>query len=102
MFEIRSNSLKPEAGRILLAEPYLNDYYFSRAALLLIDHDDSGCFGVVLNKPLKISANEAINDFPECNIPVSLGGPVETNRVFFLHTLGGAIPGGLEIKPGLF
>ncbi len=102
MFEILSNSVKPIAGRILLSEPFSNDYYFSRAALLLIDFDDTGCFGVVLNKPLKINASEAISDFPECDIPVSLGGPVETNRVFFLHTLGNVIPGSLEIKPGLF
>lgn len=102
MFEILSNSVKPKAGRILLSEPFSSDYYFSRSALLLIDFDATGCFGVVLNKALKINASEAITDFPVCDIPVSLGGPVETNRVFFLHSLGNVIPGSLQIKQGLF
>ena len=38
LFKIQSNTLNPRIGDILLSEPFMNDYYFRRSAILIIDH----------------------------------------------------------------
>jgi len=55
-----------------------------------------------LNKPLDIKLGEVVYDFPDFNAVVYLGGPVESDNLFFIHTLGEQIEGSLEILSGLY
>lgn len=82
------NKLEPAAGRILLAEPFLNDGYFRRAVILLAEHNDKGSIGFMLNKPVDVKLHELVNDFPYYNGSVFLGGPVQRNQLFYIHRLG--------------
>jgi putative transcriptional regulator len=41
----------PLAGRLLVAAPMLSDPPFSRTVVLLLDHDEEGSLGLVLNRP---------------------------------------------------
>ena len=50
LIQIKSNSLKPAKGRILLSEPFMGDYYFGRSVILLAEHNAEGSFGLVVNK----------------------------------------------------
>ena len=102
-FIIRSNSLDPKTGNILISEPLMNDFHFGRSVILLIDHEESeGTFGVIINKPLNASVNQIVDEFPDFEAPAYLGGPVADNQLFFIHTLGGLIPESSPIKDGLF
>jgi len=100
--QIKSNNLKPAKGRILLSEPFMGDYYFGRSVILLAEHNDEGSFGIILNKPVSAGFNEVLKDFPEFNAPLYLGGPVETNSLFYIHTLGESLEGAVEILDGLY
>lgn len=63
--------------------------YFSHTVTLLIEHNRDGAFGLVINKPLDVDLAELIDDqITQCppNITVLESGPVEQNRLFFLHT----------------
>ena len=102
LFKIQSNTLNPRIGDILLSEPFMNDYYFRRSAILIIDHNDEGSLGVIVNKRLSIPFNEIVQGFPKFDADVYLGGPVETNRVFFIHTIGEMIPDSVKIISGLY
>lgn len=102
MFEIKSNEVKPAAGRLLLSEPLLRDFYFRRSVVLLIDHGADGSFGVIINKPLKIKLNDVVNGIPDFNLPVYIGGPVASDKVFFIHTLGDEIPESLPVNDVLY
>ncbi len=87
------NKLTPQKGRILISEPFLQDNYFKRSIVLITEHDDiEGTIGFVLNKPIDIAINDIIDDFPETNASLSLGGPVNTNTLHYIHTLGDIIP----------
>lgn len=91
-------------GAILLSSPLLSDPNFKRTAILILDQDESGGhIGLILNRPLDISLSE-ICKMPGkyAKQPVYNGGPVDLQRMFWLHTLGDLIPGSLEILPGLF
>jgi putative transcriptional regulator len=99
---IRTNNIKPGKGKILISEPLLTDYYFKRSVILLAEHNEEGAFGVIMNKPLSIKLNEVVKDFPVFNSDIYLGGPVQSDRLFFIHTLGNKIVGSHEIIDGIY
>jgi len=104
---MNSNKLKtynnPAPGRILISEPALKDFYFSRSVVLLAEHSsEEGAQGLIINKPLNLKLNEIVKDFPKTDFPVFLGGPVHPDRLFYLHTLGERIPGSELIFDNLY
>lgn len=102
-FQIRSNSLDPKQGDILISEPLMNDFHFGRSVVLLVDHSEAdGTFGIIVNKKLDVSVNQIVDDFPDFDAPVYLGGPVADDQIFFMHTLGDLIPDSCEIMDGLY
>lgn len=102
-FLIHSNSLDPKQGDILISEPLMNDFHFGRSVVLLVDHSETdGTFGVIVNKKLDVSVNQIVDDFPDFDAPVYLGGPVADDQIFFMHTLGDLIPDSCEIMDGLY
>ena len=102
LFKIQSNTLNPAIGDVLIAEPFMDDFYFRRSVILLVDHNEEGSLGVIFNKRLTIPFNEIVQGFPEFKADVYLGGPVETDRIFFIHTIGEMIPDSHLISNGLY
>lgn len=102
LLTIKSNNIKPTSGKILISEPFLMDYYFKRSVILLADHNEEGSFGVIMNKPLSVKLNEVIKDFPDFACQIYLGGPVQDDSLFFIHTLGNKIEGSIEVVEGLY
>ena len=76
-------------GYFLISEFDLMDPNFYRSVILMIAHDDEGAFGLVVNHPSRLSLGEVIEgveDTPAASIPVFVGGPVQQNALFVLHT----------------
>lgn len=96
------NTLLPQKGRILISEPFLMDNYFKRSIVLITEHNEDGTVGFVLNKPINMKVNEIMSDFPPINTVVSLGGPVQTNTLQYLHTLGDIIPGSIKVMDTIY
>ncbi len=90
-------------GDLLLAEPFMWDPNFRRAVVLVCGHtEEEGTYGLVVNRPLDIRINEIVEDFPELDAQVYLGGPVENNRLNFLHELGDLIEDADKVAPGIW
>ena len=98
---MEENYEKPEKGKILISAPHLTDI-FRRSVIYLVEHDEKGSVGFVINKPMKYNIDEVIDDFPEFRSKVFLGGPVQTELVNFIHKAPGIIDGGYEIQNGIF
>ncbi len=97
------HNLQPSQGRLLISEPALRDFYFSKSVVLLVEHTaEEGTFGLIINKPVHLKLNEVVKDFPEIDFPLYLGGPVHPERLFYLHTLGEQIPGSLKIFDNIY
>ena len=73
-------------NQFLIALPVLKEDYFRKTVCLLADHNDKGAFGLVINKPLDMELEDL---FPEhefrLRCPIMEGGPVDNDRLFFLH-----------------
>lgn len=92
-----------DKGLILLAEPFMEDPHFKKAALLLCDyHPTDGAFGLILNKSLDIEVSSLISSMPPCNYKIYYGGPVQTDVIHFLHRQGDLIEQSHEVLPGVF
>lgn len=79
-------------GRLLVATPALADPNFDRAVVLLLDHDEEGSLGVVLNRPTPVGVGDILGAWagltgrPDV---VFQGGPVSLDSALGV----GVIPG---------
>src|SRR4029079_1100478 len=67
-------------GRLLVATPMLLDPNFVRTVVLMLEHNEDGAVGVVLNRPSPLTAAEALTAGESvCAEPavVFVGGPVQ-------------------------
>ena len=104
IFQVKSNNLEPYKGRILISSPLLNDYHFSRSVILIINQNDEGTMGIILNKDFRyhISLADLIKDVEGMpSIPVGKGGPVGRNAIFFIHNIEG-IDDAMDLGNGLY
>lgn len=90
IFQVESNKILPKQGGLLISAPFMKDFYFARSVVLMIDHNDEGSMGLVLNKNFNglMTLNELVPDLGTLPpIPLYKGGPVGKETLFYLHTL---------------
>ncbi len=102
IFKIDHNNILPKQGRVLISDPFLNDAYFKRSVVFLTEHNDKGTVGFVLNKPVDVAISEILADFPVIDTAISVGGPVGTNAVHYIHKLGDIIPNSVKVTGNLW
>lgn len=64
------------AGSLLIARASLRDAFFGQSVVLLLQHNEDGAFGLVLNRPAKS------HGLP---FPLYAGGPCEAPGMLLLH-----------------
>lgn len=102
ILDFKPTGIEVGRGKVLLSEPFLDDFFFKRSVLLIAEHNEEGSFGLVLNKKTEYKLNEVALDFPDFDADIYIGGPVNSENLFFLHTRGDIIPDSLEILKGVF
>lgn len=100
-FTIQNNE-EPAKGKILVSDPFLEDEYFGRSVVLLCDHNEKGSFGFVLNNYIDIDINEVLPDLNALEAKLGIGGPVKTDSVFYIHTLGELVEGSEHIFDNIY
>lgn len=99
----------PAAGRLLVANPGVDDPNFAESVLLILLHQDGGSAGIFLNRPTWVDPSEA---FPEVDSleaydgALFLGGPVGVAELLTLFEFEGQplddtipVSGGLYFSP---
>lgn len=76
-----NNSYK---GKILISTPDISGDVFSRSVVLIIDHNDNGAFGLILNKKNSNMSNRLLHIFG-FKVDVYEGGPVENDKILFIN-----------------
>ncbi len=79
-------------GRLLVATPALADPNFDRAVVLLLDHDEEGSLGVVLNRPTPVGVSDILEGWAgltgEPGV-VFQGGPVSLDSALGVAVIPG-------------
>ena len=80
-------------GQLLVATPSVQGGCFERSVVFVSAHDASGAFGLIVNKELKnVDSKQMLETMgitlPKkfTDIPIYLGGPVDTSRGFVIHS----------------
>jgi putative transcriptional regulator len=77
-------------GHLLIATPQLQSPIFTRSVILMIDQNEEGAVGVIINQQISttmtdLSGKIFVEDF-EWDKPISLGGPVASS-LMVVHTV---------------
>lgn len=102
IFKIKTNNVAPQKGKILIAEPFLAGSYFKRSIILLANHGENGSIGFILNKLFECPLPNFKKHFPNYKGQIYVGGPVNTESLYCVHTLGKFIPCSIHISGNLY
>lgn len=70
-------------GKILISTPDISGDIFSRSVVLIVDHNENGAFGLILNKKNEKMSHK-LKDIFGFEVDVYDGGPVENDKIFFI------------------
>ena len=84
-------------NHFLIATKKMNDNSFKETVIVMLESDEDGAWGLVINKPLgsipvallidpSKSSQEERENFYKIDIPIFWGGPVEEKAIFILHS----------------
>ena len=84
-------------NNFLIATEKMNDNRFGKTVIAMLENDEDGAWGLVINKPmgsipLAMLIDPALNTSDEreklygINILIHWGGPVEVKKIFVLHS----------------
>lgn len=74
-------------GQLLIAGPALLDPNFWRTVVLVVEHNEEGALGLVLNRPSETTIGEAVEELDEligAEELLFIGGPVQPSAVIVL------------------
>ena len=75
---------------LLIALPTLKDPYFEKTVILMINYTKEGAFGVIINTSSSTLVKDIIaNDLEDkegFNIPILIGGPVQPEAFWAVHS----------------
>ena len=83
------------AGRLLVATPRLMDPNFVRGVILILDHDDDGALGVVINRPTELPLSTVLPGWSDAVVSPPLlftGGPVAVESALGIGLAAGRGP----------
>jgi putative transcriptional regulator len=107
--DMNSSSEFPSvAGQLLVAMPSLIDPHFGGSVIYVAEHTARGAMGIVVNRPADMNLGSLFSRIdlslssPQLSdMPVFVGGPVQTDRGFVLHEPLGKWSSTLPISTGL-
>lgn len=104
LFNINVENKLPQIGSFLVAEPFLREQYFNHAIILLADYfPGKSAMGIVMNKPTGYMLNELLTsvNFKD-DIRVFCGGPLSSDRLFYIHRMPDLISNSTPLGNGLW
>ena len=95
-------------NHFIIAMPDLLDEHFNQSVTYICEHNEDGCFGIIINRKIDISFDEVIGQMKieasaglDHNKAIFHGGPVQQDRGFVLHKPIGQWNSSLKINDEL-
>ena len=87
---------------LLVANKQMGDPRFRKAVLLVTRHGNAAPIGVIVNRPLDVTLDKLLPDFPAAkDFTLFYGGPVYPKQISYLVRGGEAVTGALTISGGI-
>lgn len=104
LFDIDIPGPSPTRGCFLVAEPFLKESYFRHAVICLSDYERGReAMGLVMNRLTNLTLQELIEGVTlKKPVPIFCGGPMSSDRLFYMHTLGDIITDSQKVSDGLW
>ena len=91
-----------KAGISIKSTVALNGSFFEDTTILIVEHNEAGSTGFIINKPFGKSLNDLIEFNHAKPLPLMDGGPVDRAHLFVLHKRPDLIEGGKQLTNGLY
>lgn len=91
--KVLSTNIPLGKGKLLVSAPLMTDDYFDRTVILLVEQGKNGSTGFILNRSMRVYLKDVMNLKSDKNFIIRNGGPVELNKLFFIHRYGSLISG---------
>ena len=95
------------SGRLLVAAEQMGDPRFAHSVVYMVQHDNNGAFGLIINRRLSrrplaeiITALGGDGAGITAEVDLHFGGPVEPGRVFVLHSTDYRVDGTMPADGG--
>ena len=79
--------LKLERGNLLISYPYLEDDYFYRSVICMIEHNNEGSFGLIINKKMPYKIGEVLPILAHLDNPIYMEDPSLPYLLYSRHTV---------------
>lgn len=96
------NRSSPKLKSLLISEPFMMDPNFIRSVVLLCEHNEEGTIGFILNQPSTILLKDAMEDMPNADFPIYIGGPVGMDSLQFVHKCYDRLLSGMDLGDGVY
>lgn len=96
---------EPAVGDFLVATPAIRGSGFAETVVLVLQHDEHGTMGLVINRPLAMSPADALPDVTSLDNyqgPLFAGGPVAPGGVLLLLRADEQPPGALPVSDDIW
>ncbi|MCC7232592.1 MAG: YqgE/AlgH family protein [Bacteroidia bacterium] len=89
-----------ETGSILIAQPFWQDETWQRSVIMIIEHEEEGTVGLLLNKKTNALVRDFVVDLP-VDQELMYGGPADLHYINYIHE-NPRFPGAHILGNGLF
>ena len=91
-----------KTGSNIKSTAELTGSFFENTTILIVEHNEEGSIGFVVNRSFDKSLNELIEFNYSKPFPLMDGGPVDRDHLFVVHKRPDLIDGGKPIPNGLY
>jgi len=91
-----------KAGSVLISAPSLEDPYFDKVVIYITEYNEKGALGFVMNRLFERKFNELTEFRNSKPFPLYEGGPVEREKLYFIHRIPGFIAPGTPVADGVY
>jgi putative transcriptional regulator len=98
-------ALEPATGRFLVASRSLHEPHFAKTVVYLLQHDEEGSLGLIINRVLNITLGEALPGTELANLGVHrlrYGGPVRSQHIIMLLRSVDSLHHAVPILDGIY
>lgn len=89
-------------GKILIANPTMDDPFFQQTVVLVCSKTESGHFGLILNKSTQHQFSKICDGIFNDIHAIYQGGPVQVDTLHYIHTRSADIEESIQVYDNLY